>query len=289
MRTELLAGLNCKVWVDDIVWWGADEDDMLNILDKILGRFATAHKCLLFDIEISWCGTVYSGGQVFHDRKRLSGLASMRRPQTADKLMQSLQAANWLRTPLPPLGEVVKHLRVLLEEQLGGIQRRTKRVASNQVTVEEAWKREQVATWSNAQNLVANAVALQHPKDGFEMAMFPDTFDNHWGSFLTQVPKAEFDGGVEMEKMSHEPLGFLSSAFCGSQQRWAIVDKEVFCHHEHVSPLRVLAVGRSAHLHRPPQLGLHFRTRGVRFVGVKDCSAATRDLEDGCSSSTTTR
>ena len=47
--TELLAGLNCKVWVDDIVWWGADEDDLLNTLNKILGRledaglFAAAH------------------------------------------------------------------------------------------------------------------------------------------------------------------------------------------------------------------------------------------------------
>ena len=48
VMTEL-TGLNCKVWVDDIVWWGADEDDLLNTLDKILGcledagLFAAAH------------------------------------------------------------------------------------------------------------------------------------------------------------------------------------------------------------------------------------------------------
>ena len=60
VMTELLAGLNCKVWVDDIVWWGADEDDLLNTLDRILGRledgglFTAAHKCLFFDTEIAW-------------------------------------------------------------------------------------------------------------------------------------------------------------------------------------------------------------------------------------------
>ena len=43
----------------------ADEDNLLNTLDKILGRledarlFAAAYKCLFFDIETSWCGKVY--------------------------------------------------------------------------------------------------------------------------------------------------------------------------------------------------------------------------------------
>ena len=93
MTTELFTGLNCKVWVDDIVWWGAAEENLPNTLDKILGRledagcFAVAHECLIFDTETSWCGNVYSGRQVSHDRERLSGLTSMRRPQTAGELM----------------------------------------------------------------------------------------------------------------------------------------------------------------------------------------------------------
>ena len=55
VMTELLAGLNCKVWVDDNVWLGADENYLLSTLDKILGRleaaglFAAAHRCLFFD------------------------------------------------------------------------------------------------------------------------------------------------------------------------------------------------------------------------------------------------
>ena len=53
----------------------------------------------------------------------------------------------------------------MLPEIMGGIQHRTKRVASNRAIAEEAWKREQVVAWINAQNLAVNAVALSHPKD----------------------------------------------------------------------------------------------------------------------------
>ena len=67
---------------------------------------------------------------------------------------------------------------------MGGIQRRTKRVASNRA---KAWKREQVTTWSDAQYLVANAVALLHSNGGYEVLMFPNASDNHWRSFFTQV------------------------------------------------------------------------------------------------------
>ena len=63
----------------------------------------------------SACGKVYSRGQVFYDRERLSGLASTRRPQTAGDLMQFFQAVNWLRTVLPRLAEIVEPLRVLLK------------------------------------------------------------------------------------------------------------------------------------------------------------------------------
>ena len=123
--TEVLAGLNCKAWVDDIVWWGADEDNLLSTLDKILGRledaglFVAAHTCLFFDTEISWYGKVYSGGKVSHDRERLSGLGGMYRPQTVGELMQFFQAVSWMRTSLPRLAEVIEPLRVLLEDHMG--------------------------------------------------------------------------------------------------------------------------------------------------------------------------
>ena len=46
-------------------------------------------------------------------------------------------------------------------------------------------EREQVAAWINAQDLVANAVALSHPKDGYEVLIFPDASRHRWGSSFT--------------------------------------------------------------------------------------------------------
>ena len=56
--------------------------------------------------------------------------------------------------------------------------------------------------------------------------MLPGASHNQWGSFLTQVPKADLEGGVEVGKMSHEALGFLDGTLRGSQKRWTTVDKK---------------------------------------------------------------
>ena len=34
--TRVLEGLNCMVWVDDVIYWGLDETDLLKTLDLIL-------------------------------------------------------------------------------------------------------------------------------------------------------------------------------------------------------------------------------------------------------------
>lgn len=72
--TELLKGLNCTVWVYDVIYWGCDDDDLLDTLDHVLellervGLFAAAHKCIFIDTSITWCGKVHSGGEVEHGR-----------------------------------------------------------------------------------------------------------------------------------------------------------------------------------------------------------------------------
>lgn len=232
--TDVLRGLKCKVWVDDVFFFADTEEALLQQLDDILerlesiGLFVAAHKCTFYSRELVWCGKVYSNGVVSHDPARVQGLSEMRRPQNAGELMQFLQAVNWLRTSLPRLAETVAPLRAFLEELLVGAKRRTKRVARNRVIPDAAWTEDRVQAWNAARGLVAQAVPLHHPRPGCVVLMFPDASDLHWGSFLTQVPEDQFRSGMELESMSHEPLGFLSGSFTGSQLRWATVDKEGF-------------------------------------------------------------
>ena len=47
---RVLERFNCMVRVDDVIYWGLDETDLLNTLDLILkhlevGLYAAAHKC----------------------------------------------------------------------------------------------------------------------------------------------------------------------------------------------------------------------------------------------------
>ena len=89
VMTELLVGIKCKIWVDDVFFYAETEDELLDTIDEILARlesvglFAAAHKCTFFSREIVWRGKVYSQGRVSHDPVRLQGLSDMRRPETA--------------------------------------------------------------------------------------------------------------------------------------------------------------------------------------------------------------
>ena len=62
--TKVLDGLNCMIWVDDVVYWGENEDDLLNTLDHILERLenvdmlVATHKCVFFETSNTWCGEV---------------------------------------------------------------------------------------------------------------------------------------------------------------------------------------------------------------------------------------
>ena len=198
------------------------------VLGRGCGLYAAAHKFTLLETNIAWCGKVYSQGEVKYDFQRLAGLATMKRPETAVDLMQFLRAVDWLRTSLPRMAQVVWPLRVFLEEHLAGTERRTKRVASKRAISAGEWTSELIGAWDDAQDLVAHAVALSHTKPGWTVLMFPDASDEHWASFLTQVHQEELDRGVPVEDLTHEPLGFLSGIFRGSQQRWATADKEGF-------------------------------------------------------------
>ena len=62
---------------------------------------------------------------------------------------------------------------------MASAKRRTKRVASNRTISAREWSLELIGAWGAAQDLVAHAVALSHPKPGWAVLMFPDASDEH--------------------------------------------------------------------------------------------------------------
>ena len=68
VMTELLVGIKCKIWVDDVFFYADTEDELLDTIDEIMARLesvelcAAAHKCTFLSREIVWCGKVYAQG-----------------------------------------------------------------------------------------------------------------------------------------------------------------------------------------------------------------------------------
>ena len=89
-------------------------------------------------------------------------------------------------------------------------------MAKNRPIAPAAWTEGRLKAWADAQDLVAHAVTLYHPRPGCQVSMFPDASKCHWGSFVTQVPDADVDQNLPEEDMTHEPLAFLSGTFKGS-------------------------------------------------------------------------
>ena len=227
MEHEVLDGIigeECLVWVDDIVIRGRTPRELLLNVMKVLhrlikkGLYAAAHKCTLFSIPITWCGKVFSADGASHKPERIKGLLTMRWPETGGEVMQFFQAANWMHTSSPKMAEVVAPLRDLLEKVFDG-GKRTKRVTKNKPFTEEHWMRERQESWDASLGVQRDAVKLAYPKRGWKMLMFPGASDILWGSFLMQVSPADFTSKNTVEEWHHEPLGFLSGVFKGSQLR----------------------------------------------------------------------
>ena len=202
--------------------------------------------------------------------------------------MQFLQAVNRLRTSLSRLAEVVWPLRVFLEEYMEGAKRRTKRVASHRAISAGELSSELIRAWDAAQDLVAHAVALSHPKPGWTVLMFPDASDEHvpgcfrrtLGSFLRQAPQGKLDRGVPVEDVTHEPLGFLSGTFRGLQHRWVTMDKEGFAMVSTFKWLEYLCTMVCISM-LTTGVWRTFSTRGLRVVRCEEDGAGFGPVEGG--------
>ena len=67
------------------------------------------------------------------------------------------------------MAEVVAPLRLFLEELMASAAMRTKRVAKNRAIPPAAWTEGRVKACADAQDLVAHAVTLYHPRPGCQV------------------------------------------------------------------------------------------------------------------------
>lgn len=101
-------------------------NEILNRLENV-GLFAAARKCEFLALKLSWCENVFSSCHVSYDPDGLHGPATTRRPRMAGEFSQ---ATNWMQTSVQKMAQVVKPLRVTLEQGMSGAPKRAANVAN---------------------------------------------------------------------------------------------------------------------------------------------------------------
>lgn len=127
-----------------------------------------------------------------------------------------MQVMKWLRVSLSQLPEMVKPLRVLLVQRMGGNVRWIKWVASKRTVENAARTFERSQAWHDTQDVAAHPVVLSHFSKGYEVLIFSDASNLDGGSVTIQVPTNELPWAME----DVEPPVCLGEIFCGVQLRW---------------------------------------------------------------------
>lgn len=104
--------------------------------------------------------------------------------------------------------------------------RRTRVVAYRQAPAEWDWIFERTEARNHLLTCVAEVVPPHQPHDGYQVLVISHATDEFRGGCVTQVPTTEFESGIWVTGMHHEPLGLVSGTFRDAQRRWPTIDKE---------------------------------------------------------------
>ena len=114
----------------------------------------------------------------------------------------------------------------LIEVALKGKKKWNKATASRNIPLAELRTKEHDAAWEAIVDMLSASVTLAHPNPEWDMCVFTDASESHWGSVITQCVPGTLE--LPFDEQVHQPLLFLSGAFKSSSLRWPIIDKEAF-------------------------------------------------------------
>jgi hypothetical protein len=219
-------------WIDDILVWANNDEEMVEWLRKLFERCKMfrlklhAKKSRVYTRSAIWCGRVISPEGVSHDPSRLETLRSINLPVNGADLQQFICAVNWLQMTLPTYAPVMAPLLKFMEKVYVAAKGRTKKKVKHVNLASLGWGKEQDCSWENVKQMLSNSMTLANPDPEKITCVFTDASEDFWGAIVTQIPQEDKD--LPIEKQRHQLLAFLSHAFKGCQLRWAIIEKEAY-------------------------------------------------------------
>ena len=247
-------------WLDDFLLHAKEEEDLLERIRKFFeicreyNLKLHAEKMDLFLTAARFCGRVVDSEGIRYDPRGFESLKNTKTPEKANGLQQFLCACNCMRTSIPDYSRTIASLHKLMEDCYAKAGKRTKKSVRN-ISLAGLWGAEHTSAFEQIKSHLVHALKLSHPKEGYEMCLFSDASDTHWGSVLTQVPKSQLS--MEIEEQVHEPLSFLSGSFSGHSKNWSIVESVCSCGVDDKIGISNLHQ-RSICIHRSLEPAVHF-------------------------------
>jgi hypothetical protein len=220
----------CSVWIDDILQYGKDSDELIENLEAIFERvekscvFLNPDKSELCMESVTWCGRNIDKDGVTFDDTMVSGLMGIRRPENVQELQKFICACNWMRSSIPDFTKLIHPLQDLLLNY-------TKKANSckgnvlKKITIVD-WNQTHEKCFNDVKDSIRNLTKLNHYDPSKNLCLFTDASQYYWGVILSQI--SDDDVHKKFEDQKHEPLCFLSGKFSSSQLHWSTIEKECY-------------------------------------------------------------
>ena len=222
--TVVLVGIlyiSCELYIDDILVYGATEDEFIYNLKVVFLRFRkhlltlNPAKCKLGMSKIEYVGHVFDErGVTFSEAKR-DKVLNFPLPERIKDLHSFLGLVNYFRDHVPNMSVKVKPLRSLME----GSDKRRKLT----------WTPDLEKLYYETRDEVGNCPKLFFVDEHAPVTVMTDASDYGIGAYIFQ----KIDG-------REYPIIFVSKAFHGAQLNWATPEKEGYAifytltNHEHL-------------------------------------------------------
>ena len=177
---------------------------------------------------MKYCGYIIDGDGYQYEPSSYQSLLEMKTPRDAQELSQLVNCTNWMRSAICRYAELVKPLRVVLENVYKAKGNRTKYGLKRYRVAKFGWNDDCDEAYKLIKESIVHRMKLYFPDaDGTDqLCIVTDASETGWCGVVTAVEN--WKDGVEVQDQIHKPVGFTSGIFTGSEVNWTVQSKEAF-------------------------------------------------------------
>ncbi|MFK7806887.1 MAG: RNase H-like domain-containing protein [Saprospiraceae bacterium] len=233
-------GISCCNWIDDCLLFGLDENQYLQRLDDLLGRYAlwdvklNFAKCEFYAKKLTWCGREFSAKGYCYDAKYYDKVLDTPEPELATELHDFIFAVGWIQDSLEPFGVLeAKGLLMNFLNKCFEVKtpkgKKSSRKKKNLVGIklrEHGWGTVESDAFKKVLKTVHEAIKMAVPDPDKEFCLFTDASNTGCSIVVTQTDKEELSKPIT--EQSHQIVFLTTHKWTEQEVKWHISSQEAY-------------------------------------------------------------